>query len=376
MKKILSYGLIIVLLISCQAHNAKEECPSLTVDLTDKPAAFSDVFSKIDFIPLETTDSCLLIGIDKLMQSENNFYVFDSQRPALYVFDKSGKFIQQIAKEGDGPGEYQLIYDFTLDKRQKHIILLSPYGYLQRYDANGNFIDKQILPVKPNYYSLACLNRDCYAFWSCVDQSEEGITLVEKATGKPVAGYWHNDRILDMGRMRPFYEYSDSLYFTTAYQNVVYKITKENLIPAYQWDFGEQGISDKRIQKYLNIGNDGKRNEQLLKDLEDGSLPFCIQTQCQNDRYYFVALQKGLGTNDHFINVFYNKANGRSYLFDNSIEGMRLRPLLLTDEYVLSVLYPTDAHEPFRSYLSEEAYAKLTSLKDDDNPCLVQYYFN
>lgn len=375
MEKILFYGLIIALLVSCRAHNVEEECLSLTVDLTDKPAAFADVFSKIDIIPLETTDSSLLIGIDKLMLSGNDFYVFDGQRPALYVFDKSGKFIRQIAKKGDGPGEYQLIYDFTLDKQQKQIVLLSPYGYLQRYDADGNFIDKQVLPVKPNYYSLACLDNDHYAFWSCVDESEEGITLVKKATAETLIGYWHNDRILDMGRMKPFYEHYDSLYFTTAYQNVVYKITKENLTPAYQWDFGEQGISNNRIQKYLNIENDGKRNEQLLKDLADSSLPFCMQAQYQNDRYYFVVLQKGLGTNDHSISVFYDKKEKQSYIFNNSVEGLRLRPLLMTDEYLLSVLYPTDDYEPFRSYLSKEKYETLALLKDDENPCLVQYYF-
>lgn len=375
MKKIIFCGLIIALLAACQAPDDGEHCPSLTVDLSSQSAVFSDLFSRIDLIPLETNDTCLLIGIDKLMLSGDDIYVFDSKRPALYVFDESGEFSRQISRKGDGPGEYQLIYDFTLDRLQKYVILLSPYGYLQLYEENGRYIEKKVLPIKPNYYSLACLVGDCYALWSCVDESEEGITLVEKATVKAATGYWHNDRILDMGRMKPFYEYSDSLYFTTAYQNVVYKVTEGGLIPAYRWDFGKQGISDKLIQKYLQIENDGQRNEQLLNDLADGTLPFCMQAQFQNGRYYFVALQKGLGTNDHFINVFCDKANGRSYIFDNSVDGMCLRPLLLTDEYVLSVLYPTDIREPFRAYLSEEAYTKLMSLKDDDNPCLVQYYF-
>ena len=375
MKKKQFCWLIIGLLVSCQVPKVKEECLSLTVNLTDKTATFSDVFSRIDVIPLETNDSCLLIGIDKLMLSGDDIYVFDSKRPALYVFDKSGRFSRQISKKGDGPGEYQLIYDFTLDRPQKHVILLSPYGYLQLHEEDGRYIEKKVLPIKPNYYSLACLDGDCYALWSCVNEAEEGITLVEKATVKPVTGYWHNDRILDMGRMKPFYEYSDSLYFTTAYQNVVYKVTKGGLIPAYRWDFGNQDISGKLIQKYLHIENDGQRNEQILSDLADGTLPFCMQTQFQNGCYYFVALQKGLGINDHFINVFYDKADGQSYIFDNSVEGMRLRPLLLTNEYLLSVLYPTDAHEPFLPYLSKEDYASLVSLKDDENPCLVRYYF-
>lgn len=39
-----------------------------------------------------------------------------------------------------------------------------------------------------------------------------------------------NDRILDMGSLNPFYEYHDNVYFATAYQNTVYKLTKKDCI--------------------------------------------------------------------------------------------------------------------------------------------------
>ena len=115
------------------------------MDLSSQSAVFSDLFSRIDLIPLETNDTCLLIGIDKLMLSGDDIYVFDSKRPALYVFDESGEFSRQISRKGDGPGEYQLIYDFTLDRLQKYVILLSPYGYLQLYEENGRYIEKKVL---------------------------------------------------------------------------------------------------------------------------------------------------------------------------------------------------------------------------------------
>ena len=100
-----------------------------------------------------------------------------------------------------------------------------------------------------------------------------------------------NDRILDMGSLNPFYEYHDNVYFATAYQNTVYKLTEKGLYPVYCWDFGKDGINDEMLQKYRLIENEGKRNDELIKDLSDGTLPFCMKFHRENDLYYYVSLQ-------------------------------------------------------------------------------------
>lgn len=127
MKKVL--GIFIMLLFACTSRD-KNEIPTLSVDLHSSDVSFEDLFSKIEIIPLETSDSCLLVDVEKIVHVDSLLYVFDSRRPALYVFDEKGAFVRQISRWGDGPGDHLLISDFMVDKNQQTIGLLSPNGYM------------------------------------------------------------------------------------------------------------------------------------------------------------------------------------------------------------------------------------------------------
>ena len=67
MRKIIGCWLFIGMLTACQAPSVKETCRTLSVDLTQETASFTDIFSHMELIPLETNDSCLLININKLV---------------------------------------------------------------------------------------------------------------------------------------------------------------------------------------------------------------------------------------------------------------------------------------------------------------------
>lgn len=376
MKKVLlSCFLYILLLITACSHTSPiVGYPSLFVNLEQQTVSFKDLFSTIRLIPLETNDSCLLIGIDKLICFEERFYVLDVQRPALYIFSKSGNFIQQISRKGNGPGEYNMIYDFYIDENERKIGLLSPYGYLLIYDLNGVFLEKRGLPVKPNYYSVSDMDAKSIALWSCVDKSEKGITVLEKDSFSIMNAFWNNDRIFDMGNMKPFYRYRGELYFTTAYQNIVYKLKQDSITPAYQWDFGKGGIHESLLQKYLDIENDSERNNRLLNDLSDGTFPFLMNSHNQNDMYYYVSLQKGLGNKRKYINVFYRKADGKSFVFEKTSEGMSLHPLTFTEDYIISAINVNEC-DSFKNYLSTEDYSILKYYTSEDNIILVRFDF-
>ena len=372
MKKLL--GIFIMMLLFACTPTDENEIPTLSVDLHSPAVSLEDLFSKVEIIPLETSDSCLLVSIDKIVNVDGLLYIFDGRRPALYVFDEKGAFVRQISRWGDGPGDHLLISDFIVDKKQQTIGLLSPNGYMGMYDLYGRFIRQDVLPVKPNYYAIAQFDTDRWVFWSCVREDEDGITIVGKDSLNTVSGFWRNDRILDMGSLNPFYEYNDNVYFTTAYQNIVYKLTEKGVHPVYCWDFGKDGIDDEMLQKYLLIENEGKRNDELIKDLSDGTLPFCMKFHRENDLYYYVSLQKGLGTANKNINVFYRKQDGSTFVFERLAEKLSINPLLFAEDYIVSKLN-FDDYTYLRPFLSEQDYSKLLLREEDDNPCLVKYYF-
>lgn len=139
------YILLIITIIACVSScNIKPidnfKCITLKVNLKGDTVKFGDLFSKMEIIPLETLDSCLIMNIEKIELHNNQLFIFDNLRPALYVFDKKGKYIKQIGKKGEGPDEFQVITDVFIDKTRNVILFLSHFGSVLIYDIEGNYI--------------------------------------------------------------------------------------------------------------------------------------------------------------------------------------------------------------------------------------------
>lgn len=376
MKYIILFLTSLLFCVSCHIISTGEYTGStLNVDLNTSQngnVKLEDLFSKVEIIPLVTTDSCLIIHIDKVIPHRNHLFIFDSFRAALYVFDEEGSFLKQIARKGEGPGDYQAIADVFAG--EDTIGLLSPFGTIQLYNNDGQFIGRNILPAKPNYYAMSRLREGNWVCWSCVEKEENGISVIGKDSMKLIYGTWHQDRMLDMGLMKPFYVYNENVYFGSAYHNEVYRIASDSLKMEYRWDFGSGNIDKQKLLSYSQIENSSQRNDKILRDLESGVLPYSMESHNQNSRYYYVALRKGIGRSRPWINVFYHKADGKTYVFEKTKEGIGIRPVSFTDEYIISLL-PFDNVEIYKKILSDEEFTNLSLRKSDDNPCLVKFYF-
>lgn len=60
----------------------------------DKALGFSDVFSPVSVVLLETNAKCLLKNIRKVEQYNGKYYVLgEAEDYSVFVFDKDGKFV-------------------------------------------------------------------------------------------------------------------------------------------------------------------------------------------------------------------------------------------------------------------------------------------
>ena len=363
----------LVALCACGQTSSTTSCRILKVDLDQEAPAMDELFSHTEVVPLTTNDSCLLMSIAKIVSFEDSLYIFDDRQPALYVFGADGRFVRQVSRFGQGPGEYSLLADFAIDRARKEIVLLSPLGYCLIYDMGGSYIRQVQLPAKPNYQSLSILPDGNYVFWSCVEVEEEGITLTDTA-GNYLAGFWHNDRIVDFMQLKPFYDYAGHVFFTTAFMNPVYEVSADSLQPSYLWDFGGQNVDARALEPYLEIADPTEKNKRILQALETGSFPFLKEAHYENSRFRYVALRPGVGPDLAWINVFYDKQTDRSFVFEQLKEGFAVSPVAMTNEYLLTVLNYED-FQYMKDVLPADEYAKLTALNEESNPCLLRMYF-
>lgn len=96
----------------------------------------------IEYIPLETTDSCLISNLTYLIMDDDFIFVQNGKTDQVFKFTRQGKFVCQIGRVGNGPGEYApwTIENISLDVNKKEVFLNSRRLPAFVYSYDGEFL--------------------------------------------------------------------------------------------------------------------------------------------------------------------------------------------------------------------------------------------
>jgi hypothetical protein len=67
----------------------------------------SKLCDNIEYIALDSNDSTIIEGIHFIDITDNYILIYDTKQ--CFLFDRSGRFLQNIGREGNGPGEYRFV---------------------------------------------------------------------------------------------------------------------------------------------------------------------------------------------------------------------------------------------------------------------------
>lgn len=121
-------------------------------------------------------------------------------------------------------------------------------------------------------------------------------------------------------------------------------------------------------------------NERIKEDpnvfpqlVDSHEVPYFFFRQFQNKDYYYTVLNTW--NIDKWRNVFYRKKDGKSFVFDTLEGGAKVKKTsLFTDEYMICIASPEEIGT-LHNILPPEEFSKVKNLQEDDNLCLVKYYF-
>ena len=101
---------------------------------------------ELQIVKLDNRDEAL-VPVRNVIVSDNYILVWGKDQTPFKLFDKSGKFLANVGAFGQGPGEYQLIYDAQIDEVGGRIYLL-PWNAksLLAYDLKGQAVQSIPLP--------------------------------------------------------------------------------------------------------------------------------------------------------------------------------------------------------------------------------------
>lgn len=376
-KNIIFLLIILVSVVSCKRSTSdisrKGEGDITCIDVEEKcELSIFDVFSKIEIIPLETTESSLLYeNLAKVTLHDNKYYVLSHKQNIIFIFDSQGKYLNQINKQGNGPGEYNELNDFGFNRFNGNLELMSAFGYINVYDATGEtFKERLLFPEIPVMHYFANMSPDQYVFFSqarkggkllCYDVPKEKI--VSESYDLPEFLFFNTPYHHSYS---PFYLYGDQLCFVQGYNGDAFTIEEGKLSPRYQWDFGEYNfdiskLEDRPIEYYVKYARSiGSKYVNTFVSYGENSAYYMTRFKFRNSLYHLI----------------FDKGNKTYKVFNSFKENCLCFPFDVDDYAAYSFVTPKELSFVINSdILDDENKKKYESINLDDNPIIIKYVF-
>lgn len=118
---------------------------------------------------------------------EGNIYVLDGKESCVKIFEKNGKFIKKLFREGKGPQEISNAYQVKINKFNGHIYVLHEHGFhLKEFNSLGIYLKSYPMPEQ---------------FFNYFDFMDEG-RIIFVAKERPREKGYNNFKILNLKTLK------------------------------------------------------------------------------------------------------------------------------------------------------------------------------
>ncbi len=211
---------------------------------------FSEFFERVDYIPLETTDSSLVGTVERMRIFEDKVCLLCDK--SFLMFNKqTGEAELQISKLGGAPEEYRSLYDVYVDSTRGLIELLDMNGKkIQKYDMKGRY--KASIPLPFMSFSFTKENESNYWFYNnnlVSDKAHSKVVHFDAKQEEIINEFFpidsHLSNFFFVVESNNFINAEDGLFFFCNPPGKMYFI-KGDLSPhiSYTFDFGEHSIPE------------------------------------------------------------------------------------------------------------------------------------
>ena len=332
-----------------------------------KEIMLNELASDIRYVPLETTDDCLM---------NNEFYIMqytgeDIITSGIFHFDKNGKFLNKIGSKGQGPEEY-LQGLFAFGDWKNKLLYVQNWTTLTCYGFDGTF-GRGVPTPQLNMGAAGLFDENHILYSNDIYYADKAnpiqLYMVDSQNGKTVSKWrGHLEENKKYGMIltsRDFmYNYDNSLFYKPALENVIFKILspkKRQLV--YKFDCSGKDIDVSADEV------DPKKRFQFLS----------VYWAKETAQYLFVNYGmkniSRLGIYDKEKKTFTNVT-----IKDNLAGGYDIHPAWTSDDNHLLMIYYAggllqDKEKRYSTGLLPERKKELDELlkniKEDDNPVVI-----
>jgi hypothetical protein len=273
----------------------------------------TDFKSNIRYVQLEFSENCLIGNtIENVYVEDGKIFIRDNSAPYLKVFDAlTGKYLYNIGKRGQGPGELPHLQYIDMNVKEKCVIL-GWGGKALKFDFAGNYLYNIGIPVLPDSLStdllwnnVVMLDRTLYSVGAYTVSSHQinalyifdaQLNIIN--TLKSYDQYIQHHTIpthSPQQQMGFLYRYMDYIYFSRGLCDTVYvyNSSKDEFEPHYSFNFGKH----RQPRDYGGPGTTPNPDEIRLQRLSE------------NDRFVFMDFYTKRASTEPFYDYFYRSNN-------------------------------------------------------------------
>lgn len=244
---------IICYITAC--NNVDKNHLSINLDNTTDTIRYSEFAKSLDYIQLDTKDSCLISNIKSIYMDEDTFCLLDKRGAGIFVFTSTGEFVCQINYFGQAPHEFIDITSFTIDPYLNQICIwdvgsrsIKKYTYkgafVEAYRTDALIRDFMVFQDKKNLFILPFYSKECpYCIW-IEDQNNQVIKNFNYP--KP-----QNDQFEFISTYCNK-EVNSLYYYDRNYDQISY-ITPDTLYSVYSIDLKQRLSNDLRAKNPASI---------------------------------------------------------------------------------------------------------------------------
>ena len=390
----------------CTSSVKKEEVDENSIRIIEvknnlsntKVIKLSDVASNIEYCPLETGDHCLVRYPGMKVYVSKDFIVTIGNQtlnvsPVYFVFNrKTGQFIREISKHGQGPNEYTDAIESFWDKENEQVCMSKGMTNCF-YNLDGT------LSHKIDFIPGVTMGNPSFVYKDYYIRYFQGVPRVKRIRPR-IAFYDKNGFMIDsIPEYRlvnningpyttypgsgKFYVFQDSLYYKDIFCDTLYNITDFTLQPRYIFNTGGLAIpyeiqaegqyddrrGDNLWDKYFIINKINESSKHLYFTIEHRQQIFpAIYEKSQNKLQIMNPVTKPA------TSQWRNMIGDLKYGFENDLNGgLPFWPQqMVSDNEMMCVYTAAELLEMDASKVTDPKLKKLlNSLKDDDNPVIA-----
>jgi len=320
------------LIISCGDNSTNKGVLHLKITPEPKIVGITDIFETWEVVGFDG-DNPNLSAYRMISKKGDWIYFLSTDRRKVFRIDKSG--VREIVLDfyGEGPGEYQEIWDIKeIPRTDDFLVLDRKSRKLIRYAANGSVkdefvIDKEYVSsllsfvmIDENRAVFQTSGSEGYKFLSLNLEDQSWDFQVEVNPDFKNFGFG-NDKSMSINTNRV------SLIYPLSNQIERYNQSLENVDTVFL-DFGSNTISPQEIEA---VNNDQTKMFELIQNDEQKKAHSFLLDETEN--YYVLSYYVGSFMSGDFVKTIIRKEKGTSISYrDLSIDGIVINSRIVGSE--------------------------------------------